>query len=57
MSNEFKEEKEHIIVHPKYGRGAVLYVEKSEEGYWVTIDFEDTGKKRILSFVDPRTQS
>lgn len=54
MSNELRTENNHTIVHPGYGKGIVLAVEKSEEGYWVTVDFEGVGKRRMLSYVDPR---
>lgn len=57
MSNEFKEENKYTIVHPRYGEGIVLAVEKSEEGYWVTVEFEKIGEKKLLSLVDPRELS
>ena len=41
------------ITHPKYGTGTILKVEKAEEGYWVTVDFDEVGEKKLLSFVDP----
>ena len=41
------------ITHPEYGTGTILKVEKTEEGYWVTVDFDEVGDKKLLSFVDP----
>ena len=41
------------ITHPEYGTGTILKVEKTEEGYWVTVYFDEVGDKKLLSFVDP----
>ena len=41
------------ITHPNYGTGTILKVEKTEEGYWVTVEVEEVGEKKWLSFVDP----
>ena len=30
-----------------------LRLKETEEGYWVTVDFDEVGEKRLLSFVDP----
>ena len=51
MSNEKNENNR--ITHPEYGTGTILKVEKTEEGYWVTVDFDKIGEKKLLSFVDP----
>ena len=40
------------ITHPEYGTGTILKVEKTEEGYWVTVYFDEVGEKKLLSFVD-----
>ena len=40
------------ITHPDYGIGTICKVEKAEEGYWVTVDFDEVGEKKLLSFVD-----
>ena len=45
------------ITHPEYGIGTLMKVEKTEEGYWVTVEFEEVGEKRLLSFVDPMGES
>ena len=50
MSNGKKANKR--ITHPEYGTGTILQVEKTEEGYWVTVDFDEVGEKKLLSFVD-----
>lgn len=50
MSNEKNENNR--ITHPKYGTGTILKVEKAEDGYWVTVDFDEVGEKKLLSFVD-----
>ena len=41
------------ITHPEYGTGTILKVEKTEEGYWVTVDFDEVGEKKLMSFIDP----
>lgn len=41
------------ITHPEYGIGTILKVEKTEEGYWVTVNFDESGEKKLLSLVDP----
>ena len=51
MSNEKKENNR--ITHTEYGTGTIRKVEKTEEGYWVTVDFDEVGEKKLLSFVDP----
>ena len=51
MSNGKKANKR--ITHPEYGTGTIRKVEKAEEGYWVTVDFDEVGEKKLLSFVDP----
>ncbi|MBQ6834318.1 MAG: hypothetical protein IJO55_07880 [Lachnospiraceae bacterium] len=45
------------ISHVKYGDGVIVSVEKTEEGYWVTVEFEKIGEKKLLSLVDPRELS
>ena len=45
------------ITHPEYGTGTILKVEKTEEGYWVTVDFDEVGEKKLLSFVDPTKET
>ena len=52
MNNEMQKENNRIT-HPKYGTGTILKVEKTEEGYWVTVQFDEAGEKKLLSFVDP----
>ena len=51
MSNEKNENNR--ITHPKYGTGTILKVEKAEVGYWITIDFDEIGEKKLMSFIDP----
>ena len=41
------------ITHLRYGTGTIRKVEKTEEGYWVTVDFDEVGEKKLLSFVYP----
>jgi len=43
------------ITDPRYGIGTIKKVEKSEEGYWLTVLFDDEniGEKKFLSFVNP----
>ena len=36
------------ITHPEYGTGTILKVEKAEEGYWVTVDFDERGEKKLI---------
>ena len=40
------------ITHPTYGTGTIRKVEKTEEGYWTTVDFDEVGEKKLMSFVD-----
>lgn len=44
---------ENKIKHPEYGTGIIKHVIKKEEGYWVTVDFEDVGEKQLLSLINP----
>ena len=41
------------IVHPTYGSGIIKAVEKSDDGYWITVEFEGIGEKKLLSLADP----
>ena len=41
------------IIHPRYGAGTIIKVEKAEEGYWLTMLFDEIGEKRMLSFINP----
>lgn len=43
------------IKDSRYGSGTIKKVEKSEEGYWLTVLFDDEniGEKKFLSFVNP----
>ena len=43
------------IIDPRYGVGFIKKVEKNEEGYWLTILFDDeeVGEKKFLSFLNP----
>ena len=52
MNNKMQNENNRIT-HPEYGTGTILKVEKTEEGYWVTIDFDESGENKLLSFVYP----
>ena len=47
------EKRKHCITHPRYGVGIITKVEKAEVGYWVTIDFDEIGEKKLMSFIDP----
>lgn len=51
MSNEKKENNR--ITHTEYGTGTIRKVEKTEVGYWITIDFDEIGEKKLMSFIDP----
>ena len=46
------------IVCPDYGIGTISKVEKTEEGYWLTVLFDDEsiGEKKFLSFVNPMNE-
>ena len=52
MNNKMQNENKRIT-HPTYGTGTILKVEKTEDGYWVTVDFDEIGEKKLMSFVDP----
>lgn len=41
------------IVDPKYGKGTISKVEKSDVGYWVYVLFDDGTEKKFLSFANP----
>lgn len=41
------------IIHPEYGSGIIKSVVKEEEGYLVTVYFEEIGEKKLLSLINP----
>ena len=41
------------IIHPRYGVGTIIKVERLEYGYWLIIWLDGIGEKRMLSFVNP----
>ena len=46
------------IIDSKYGAGIINNVEETEEGYWLTVLFDDEsiGEKKFLSFVNPMNE-
>ena len=46
------------IFDPRYGAGIIKNVEETEEGYWLTVLFDDEsiGEKKFLSFVNPMNE-
>lgn len=44
---------ERKITHPEYGSGIVKQVVKDEDGYWITVYFEEVGEKKLLSLINP----
>lgn len=41
------------LVHEVYGEGTIKNVEKTEDGYMVTVDFDEVGEEKLLSFINP----
>lgn len=41
------------IIHPEYGYGIIKDVVKDDEGYWITVWFEEVGEKKLLSLFNP----
>lgn len=51
MNNKMQNQNK-CIAHSEYGTGTILKVERTEEGYWITIDCDEIGEKKLMSFID-----
>ena len=41
------------IIDPKYGEGTIINIEEAEEGYWVTVRFDNGLENTFMSYVNP----
>ena len=55
IKEEFDKDMERRITDPRYGEGTIVNVEQTEEGYWITVlfDEETVGERKLLSFINP----